>query len=151
MGNLQIQQKPEAIEVSLDIIVARVPFLKRQLSGELGLGRRLKPDWDDRNPDLRTLRVKIATETLEVGAEMQYEASQGLVEKRRIRRSEGQDGGAVRFYLVQPRHTIILPAGNSRGRQKGIIAHWKQKEGSRSSSERLPSFCEAFLFPRQFT
>src|SRR5262249_10547540 len=74
VGGLQIKQKPEAVEVSLDIIVGRVPFLKRQLGGELRLSRRLEPDRDGCDPDLRAFRVQIAAETLEVGTEVQHES-----------------------------------------------------------------------------
>ena len=66
MCHLQIQQKPESVEVPLDIIVVRVAFFKSQLCGKLGLRRRLEPGGDGRDPDLRALRVKIATETLKV-------------------------------------------------------------------------------------
>jgi hypothetical protein len=52
MGALQVQQKPEAIEVPLDIIMVRVPFLKRQRGRELRLRGCLKADRNGRDPDL---------------------------------------------------------------------------------------------------
>jgi len=52
MGSLQVQQKPEAVEVPLDIIVARIPFLKRQPGRKLCLSRRFQTDRDGRDPNL---------------------------------------------------------------------------------------------------
>ena len=79
IGALQVEQQPKAVEVPFDIIVARIPFLKGELSGKLRLSRRFEPDWNGRNQDLRALGVKIAAETLEVGAEVQHKASKSFV------------------------------------------------------------------------
>jgi hypothetical protein len=67
MGTLQVEQKSETAEVPFDIIVARIPFLKCQVGGKLRLGRRSKPDRNRRDPDLRTLGVKVSAESLKMG------------------------------------------------------------------------------------
>src|SRR5262245_18806558 len=110
MGGLQVEQEPEAVEVPFDIIVARVPFLKSQMGEELCLRRRFQPGRDSGDPDLRAFRVQIAAEPLEVGAEMQYEAAEGLVEERRVRRDQGENRGAVGVHRVQTERAVILPA-----------------------------------------
>jgi hypothetical protein len=86
VNRVQVEQKSEAIKVLLNIIVVWVPSLKRQLGGKLRLSRRLKAGRDCRGPDLQALRIEVAAKPLEVGAEVQHEASQRFVEKRRIRR-----------------------------------------------------------------
>jgi hypothetical protein len=118
LGGLQVQQESKAIEVPLDIVVCRVPFLKRQSRGELRLGRSLEPRGDGRDPDLRAFRVQIAAETLEVGAEVEYEPAKGLVEERRVWRDQGQKRGAMGVHLVQTGHAVILPAGECGGRHQ---------------------------------
>jgi hypothetical protein len=124
---LQVQQKSEAVKVPLDIIVAWVPFIKPQLGEELRLRRRLQSDGKGGDPDLRTLGVKIAAETLKMGAEVQHETSQRLVEERGVRREEGPDGGAVRLHCVQSQRAVILPVHQGCGRhgttstKKGFI------------------------------
>jgi hypothetical protein len=75
IGGLQVQKKPEAVEVPFDIIVAWVPFLKRQLGGKLLLRTRLEPGWDCCDPDLRALNVKITAETLEMSAKVQHKTT----------------------------------------------------------------------------
>ena len=57
MCGLQVQQKPEAVEVPLDINVCWVPFLKCQLRGKLRLSGRLERNRDSPHPDLRAFRV----------------------------------------------------------------------------------------------
>ena len=79
VGGLQIQQQPETVEVPLDIIVGRISFLKRQLSGELRLSRRLEPARDGHDPDLRAFRVKISAETLEVPAHEHHVALEAFL------------------------------------------------------------------------
>jgi hypothetical protein len=90
VGGLQVQQKSEAVEVPLDIIVGWVAFLKCQLRGELRLSRCSESGRDGRDPDLRAFRVKIAAKTLKVGAEVQYEPAKSLVEECRVRRSQAK-------------------------------------------------------------
>jgi hypothetical protein len=68
------------------IIVAWVPSRERQAGRKLRLGCRLQPGGDGRDPDLRAFRVQVAAEPLEVGAEVQDEAPQGLVKESRLRR-----------------------------------------------------------------
>jgi hypothetical protein len=75
MSGLQVEQEPEAVEVPFDIIITRIPLLKRQVSEELRLSRCIESDWDGRNPNLRAFGIKVAAETLEVGAKMQHEAA----------------------------------------------------------------------------
>jgi hypothetical protein len=70
MSSVQVEQKTEAIEVPLDIIVVWIPFLKFQPRGELRLSGRLEAGWYGNHPCLRTFRVKIAAKPLEVGAEV---------------------------------------------------------------------------------
>jgi hypothetical protein len=118
VDGLQIQQQSETVEIPLDIIVAWVSFLKRQLSARLRLGRCLQPNGDGRDPDLRAFRVKIAAETLEVGTEVQHEPAQRLVQERLVRRNLGENGDAVRLYFVQSGRAVILPAGESGGRHQ---------------------------------
>jgi glucan biosynthesis protein len=91
MGHLQVEEKPKPVEILFNIIVVWVPFLKPQTGKKLRLSRCSKANWDGRNPNLRTLRVKIAAETLEVGAEVEDETSQGLVGERRVWGNQGQD------------------------------------------------------------
>ena len=88
---LQVEQEPEAIEVSSDILVVWIPFLKRQLSEKLSLSGRFESRREGGNPDLRTFRIKIAAKTLEVGAQVQHEASKCFIEKRRVRRNKRQN------------------------------------------------------------
>jgi hypothetical protein len=70
MRRRQVEKKPEAVEVPLDIIVIGISFLKREARGELCLCRRLHPGWDGRDPDLRTFDVQFATKPLEMCAEV---------------------------------------------------------------------------------
>ena len=57
MRGLKVEQKSEAVEVPLYRIVARVPFLERQVNRELRLGRRLETRGDGSDPDLGAFRV----------------------------------------------------------------------------------------------
>jgi hypothetical protein len=100
VGGLQIEQEAEAVEVSLDIVVAGIPLLKGQVRGELSLGRRLERGGNRADPDLRAFGIEIAAEALEVGAEVRHKAPERLVEERGVRRGGCEDRGAVGIHPV---------------------------------------------------
>jgi len=104
------------------------------VSEELSLGRRLQAGRNRRDPDLRTLGIEIAAEALEVGAEVEYEPSERLLEERWVRRDGCEDRCAVCVDLVQARHTVILPADEGGGRRGG-----PSRPGVRRTTRLLPT------------
>jgi len=94
MSGLQVQPEAEAVEVPLDIVVCGNPLLKGQVSGELSLGRRLRAGGNRGDADLRALGRELAAEGLEVGARVERESPERLVEERRAKRDGCEDCGA---------------------------------------------------------
>ena len=123
MGGRQIQMKPKTIEILFYIIEAWVPFLKGQLSGELRLTGGLEPGRKSSDTDLRTFRVKISTEALKMGAEMQNETAQAFIEKENVGRSRRRQGGTVGFHLVQAKVAVEPPSLQGRRGHRSLVSY----------------------------
>ena len=160
---LQVQRKPEAVKVCPDIIVVGVALFKPQsgawtrIALSLAARRGRLP-----SRDLRALRVKISTETLKVGPEMQDEAS---VKSRRGRikgfgGAKAATAAQLCLHFVQTGRAVILPIGirTRRARRTSIANDNKTSRGDKTRVELFPKGCRVHrtsnptrhpcLFPR---